>query len=77
MMRIHTPASDRRHRASAAPGTIGIDRKMRCCCTAAWCIRSNAASSRPHSLKFHERSSGSVAGSTPRSVATTSRRARV
>ena len=66
MMRIHTPASDSRHSASAAPSITGIVRNMRCSTTAARCSSSNSPGVRPHSWKSHERSSGRLAGSTPR-----------
>ena len=61
MIRIHTPASERRHRLSATPGIAGMWRNMRCSRTASRCSRSNSsAPAMPHSAKSHERASASV-----------------
>ncbi len=78
MIRIQTPASDRRHRLSDTPGIAGMWRNIRCSSTARRCSRSNSsAESTPHSEKSQERSSASDAGSTSRSAATTARNAAV
>ena len=77
MIRTHTPASDRRHSASAAPGMASIVRKMRCSSTAARWNRSNSSGGTPHSWNSHDSCGPSEATSTPRSAATTDRNASV
>jgi hypothetical protein len=48
MIRIHTPASDRRHNASETPGSGSMCRKMRSSVTAARWAASNCSKVSPH-----------------------------
>ena len=74
---IQIPWSERRQRASEAPGITGISRNIRCSTTAFSWSFSKSLIERPHSSNPQLRSRVNDFGSTPNSFATISRKIRL